>query len=272
MSVILSDPIQYLADNAYAVIFLVVFVEQVGVPLPSAPVLVAAGALAAEGRISLVLALGVSLVAAQLADALWYALGRRFGTPVLTFLCRLAIEPDHCVRLTEDGFARHGPWLLVIAKFVPGLETAAPPLAGLSGIGLPRFLLFDSAGILAQVSVVMSIGYSLSGTLARFVQHLPTLHWGYALPVVALLLAFIGWKYTRRRRLLRDLRVERVSPADLKAELDAGERVVIFDLRHPLEQKNALPALPGAIRVQPQELEARFREIPRDRDVVLYCT
>jgi membrane protein DedA with SNARE-associated domain len=267
-----NDPLQYLADNAYLVIFVSVLAEQIGVPVPSAPVLVAAGALVAQGRVSLAGILGVGLVAALIADSLWYALGRRFGTPVLHFLCRFALEPDSCVRSTHNGFVKHGSWLLILAKFVPGLETAAPPLAGISGIGVRRFVLFDSAGILLQILAVVGIGYAFSGPLGRFATRLPGVHGGLALVLVVTLLGYIGWKYARRRRGRRDLRIARIGPAELKAAIDAGEPVVIIDLRHPLEDDAGAPTVPGAIRMLPEELEERAAEIPPDRDVVLYCT
>ena len=266
------DPLEYLAQNAYIVIFMTVFAEQVGLPLPAGPVLVSAGALAAAGRISLVRALMVSLVASLLGDLLWYMLGRRYGKRVLAFLCRISIEPDHCVRSTQDGFARHGPWLLVLAKFVPGLSTVAPPLAGVVRIAIPRFLLLDSAGILTLSLILMGAGYWMGGPLGRLARWFAGAGSWIILLLVAPFLAYLGWKYLRRRRALSDLRLPRVSPDDLKAKLDAGEPVVIVDLRHDLDQVDNPPTLPGALRMPPEDLEARFSEIPRDREVVLFCT
>ena len=260
------------SPDAYWVIFLAVFAEQAGLPLPSAPALIAAGALAAAGRISLWAALGVSLVASLLGDSLWYALGRRYGTRVLGFLCRVSIEPDSCVRNARDGFSRHGTWLLAVAKFIPGLNTVAAPLAGLSGMGVQRFLLLDSAGILALGLVLMSTGYALRGPFERLMRWVMGAGGWAVLPFVAALLAWLGWKYARRRRQLRDLRMARITPAELKAKLDAGEPVTIVDLRHSMEHGTNPPMLPGALRMPPQELEARYPEIPLDRDVVLYCT
>jgi membrane protein DedA with SNARE-associated domain len=259
------------SQETYWLIFLAVFAEQAGIPLPSAPVLIAAGTLAADGRISAAAAIGISLVASLLADSSWYALGRRYGTRVLGTLCRISIEPDSCVRTTLDRFTRNGAWLIPIAKFIPGLGTVAPPLAGVVGIGLPRFLLFDSAGFLGLVVALMSAGYVFRGPLGHLGQALALTGWWVILPIATVILAYLGWKYARRRRVLIDLDIPRVTPADLKTKLDAGEAVAIVDLRHSVELGGEPWALPGALRMQPHELEERDPGLAPDRDIVLYC-
>lgn len=266
----MTDPLEGLARHGYVVLFTTVFAEQVGLPLPSAPVIIAAGALAWSGRLSLPGIVGVVLAASLLADSLWYTLGRNYGSRVLGFLCRLSIEPDTCVRNTEDGFARHGAWLIAISKFVPGLNTAAPPLAGVVGIGIAQFLLIDSAGILAQSLLLAGSGFFLNEAFARFAAFLVDIR-GWALLLLgAALGGYIGWKYARRRRAIRKLRVERVRPAEVKAMLDAGKPLAIIDLRHRLAQERE-PALPGALLMRAQELETWSKEIPRSREIVLYC-
>jgi membrane protein DedA with SNARE-associated domain len=265
-----TDPLEALARHGYVVLFTAVFSEQVGLPLPSAPVIIAAGALAWSGRLNLPAIVGVVLAASLLADSLWYMLGRRYGSRVLGFLCRLSIEPDSCVRDTEDGFARHGAWLIAISKFVPGLNTAAPPLAGVVGIGITEFLLIDSAGIFAQSLVLAGSGYFLNEAFGRFAAFLVDIR-GWALLLLgAALGAYIGWKYGRRRRALRKLRVDRVTAAELKAMLDAEEPVTIIDLRHRLAQERE-PALPGALLMHQEAIEAWSRDVPPGREIVLYC-
>src|SRR2546425_9372261 len=139
--------------------------EQLGLPIPAIPLLLAAGALAGSQRLSLALILLVSVVASLLADTLWYELGRRRGVPVLDFLCSVSLEPDSCVRRTEQMFGRYGVRSLVVSKFVPGLGTAAPPLAGIFGMRLPRFLLFDSLGALLYVGFFTGLGRLFSAQL-----------------------------------------------------------------------------------------------------------
>src|SRR5712691_2508672 len=137
----MNETLWFLLRHGYSVLFAWVLVEQLGLPVPSVPLLLAAGALAGRGRLNLSLVAALPIVAALLSDALWYELGRRRGVKVLQFLCRISLEPDSCVRRTENVFARHGARSLLVAKFVPGLNTAAPepvPLlrcAGGDGLG-----------------------------------------------------------------------------------------------------------------------------------------
>src|SRR5262245_16494719 len=118
-------------------IFLNVLAEQVGVPIPATPLLVLSGALAATGRMSASLVLLTAVSASYLADAVWFALGRRHGRPILKRLCRISLSPESCVRQTEGLFERYGLYSVIFAKFVPGFSTVAPPLAGAMGV---RFL------------------------------------------------------------------------------------------------------------------------------------
>jgi membrane protein DedA with SNARE-associated domain len=142
----LNEPIQFLIQHGYILLFAWVLIEQIGLPVPALALLIAAGALAGSGRINLVLAMGSAIIAVVLADVFWYHLGRCRGGRVLKLLFRISLEPDSCVRRTENVFARHGAQSLLIAKFVPGLNSAAPALAGIFRMPLPRFMVFDGLG------------------------------------------------------------------------------------------------------------------------------
>src|SRR5262249_11809389 len=131
--------LEFLLRHGYVVLRPLVFAEQVGFPFPATPFLLAAGALAGRGHMNFWFCLALSTVAAVLADGLWYQLGRKKGISVLQFLCRISLEPDSCVRRTEGVFAKQGARSLLVAKFVPGLSTAAPPLAGRFSIGRGGF-------------------------------------------------------------------------------------------------------------------------------------
>ncbi len=268
----MGETLQFLVRHGYAVLFAWVFVEQIGLPLPAIPLLFAAGALAGAGKLNLALAVGAALFASLVSDLIWYEIGRRRGGRVLNFLCRISLEPDSCVRNTESMFARHGVRSLLVAKFVPGLSTAAPPLAGIFRMRLPRFLLFDGLGALLWAGAFTGLGYLFSNQLERMVAY--TLRMGTWLLGILLgaLAAYILWKYVKRRRFMRQLRIARISPEELKEKLDAGEPIVIVDLRHSLDFEAEPQLLPGALRVDTEELAERHQEIPRDRDVILYCT
>jgi membrane protein DedA with SNARE-associated domain len=268
----MSEPVHFLLRHGYAVVFLWVFAEQIGLPIPSAPLLLAAGALAGRGRLSLSVAVGLAIIAALGSDAIWYELGRRRGIKVLQTLCRISLEPDSCVRRTENTFARHGARSLLVAKFVPGLNTAAPPLAGIVRMRPSRFLLFDFLGAGLWVSVLVGLGYLFSDRLERVADRALALGTG----LVALLLGSLGgyliWKFFKRRRFMRELRIARITPEELKRRLDAGDEVVIVDLRHSLDFEAEPQTIPGAHHLQASELEEMQGGIPADREVVLYCS
>lgn len=268
----MNETLGFLLRHGYSVLFVWVLAEQLGLPVPSVPLLLAAGALAGRGRLNLSLVAGLPIVAALMSDALWYELGRRRGVKVLQFLCRISLEPDSCVRRTENVFARHGARSLVVAKFVPGLNTAAPPLAGVFRMRLSRFLFFDALGVMVWVGAFVGLGYVFSDQLERVADHALTLGTWLLVLLFGALAGYIGWKYLHRRRFLRELRVARITPEELKRKLDAGEDVVVVDLRHSYDFEAEPGTIPGAYRMEASELDEMSEQIPRDRDVVLYCT
>jgi membrane protein DedA with SNARE-associated domain len=267
-----SEWIDVLVRHGYAVVFGWVLAEQIGLPIPAVPVLLAAGALAGTGKLDLGLAVLVAVLASLVSDSLWYLIGRLRGGRVLGFLCRVALEPDSCVRRTEETFTRHGARSLLIAKFVPGLSTAAPPLAGVIGMRPARFLGFTALGGLLWVGTFVGLGFAFSGQLERIAAESDRLGTSLVALVAGALAAYVGWKWIGRQRFLRRIRIARISPEELKAKLDGGEDVVIVDLRHALDFEAEPSIIPGALHVTTEELERRHREIPRDRDIVLYCT
>jgi membrane protein DedA with SNARE-associated domain len=234
--------------------------------------LLAAGALAGSGRMDFLLAAGVAIVAALMADLFWYYLGRYRGGRVLRLLCRISLEPDSCVRRTENVFARHGAHALLVAKFVPGLNTAAPALAGIFRMPVRHFTLFDSLGAFFWVATFTGLGFIFSDQLEWISAY--SLRWGGWLAVVLFgsLAASVSWKYIQRRRFLHRLRVARISPQELMQKLTAGDEPLIVDLRQPLDVEAFPKMIPGALRMAMEELEERHQEIPRDRDVILYCS
>ncbi len=268
----MTDLIQFVLRHGYVVLFGAAFVEQIGVPIPSAPVLLAAGALAAGGNLSLPFIILLGVLGAVPGDLLWYQLGRHRGNQVLRLICRLSLEPDSCVRRTEDVFVRHGGRSLLAAKFIPGLGTAASPMAGYLGMSVSRFLAHDVAGAALYVITYSCIGYVFSSQIEDLARLLARFGNGAILLALALLAGYLGRKYLQRRRVLRELRVARISPEELVRKLAAREELVILDLRNEFGSEEDLVQLPGAVRMLPAELEMRHQEIPRDRDIILYCT
>jgi membrane protein DedA with SNARE-associated domain len=265
----LEQAADFLIRHGYAVLFGWVLIEQMGLPIPAAPLLIAAGALARAGKMNLSFAVALAFVAVILADLFWYALGRYRGARILKLLCRISLEPDSCVRRTENLFVRHGALSLLIAKFVPGLNTVAPSLAGIFRMRVRRFMVFDFLGGLFWVVTVTSLGLILSDQLEQI-----ALRWGGWLVAVlaGTLAAYVLWKFIQRRRFLRRLRIARITPKELMDKLTAGETISIVDLRQPMDIEAFPQMIPGALRIAMEEIEERHGEIPRDRDVVLYCS
>jgi membrane protein DedA with SNARE-associated domain/rhodanese-related sulfurtransferase len=256
----------------YVLLFAWVLVEQLGIPLPAAPVLLAAGALSAQHEFNFLLALLAGLAASLVADSSWFLIGRRYGHGVLRILCKLSLEPTICVRRTQNSFGRRRAITVMIAKFVPGLATLAPPVAGQNGMAFGSFVFFDAIGAVAWLSALMAAGRFFGDVIQRD----PSLmDWAGRFSGALLVLGVLGFlvgRVVRRRMVIKKLVASRLEPEELKRQLDAGEEVFIVDLRHPLELASDPFTLPGALHFSPEKLAARQHEIPRDRDIVLFCS
>ena len=230
----MNQTLDFLVRHGITVVFAAVFVDQMGIPLPAAPWLLAAGALAATGQMNGLLALGAGAVSSLLADLIWFYLGRHRGQSVLNLLCRISLEPDTCVRRTENLFTRYGMRGVVAAKFVPGLSTLVPPLAGNAGVSTPRFLFFDGLSSLLYVGSFILVGALFSQQLEQIIHALAGLGHGALGVVVGLAALYIGYKYFQRQRLLRELRMARITVDELHQKQEAGESLIILDLRSQL--------------------------------------
>lgn len=268
----MAETLQFLVKHGYLVLFASVLAQQLGLPLPSTPFIIAAGALAHSGQLNFVAVLLLASSAAMIADLVWFEIGRRRGTRVLQFLCRISLEPDYCVRRTENSFARHGAKTLVIGKLVPGVSVLATPMAGVYGLSRVRFVLFDGVGILLWIGMFELLGYIFSDQLEDVVAYASRFGGLLFLLIAGGLVGYVAWKYIQRRRFLRSLRVARITPEQLKAELDSGADLVIVDLRHEMDDETEPRMLPGAMRLPAEKIEERGEELPRGKTLVLYCT
>lgn len=269
--------IVFFVHYAYLIIFLWVLVEQIGIPIPSVPVLLTAGTLSATHRVSFIGITVAMLVSCLIADTIWFSLGRRYGNSVLKLLCRLSFEASTCVSKTENYFTRRGAVTLLFAKFVPGLSTVAAPIAGQTGMSYARFLAWDMAGSLIWGETFILAG-RFFGDLAK--KSAPFFAWlGHSAIFIfaAMVLGFLAHRIWKQRRFLQQVRELRLEPAELKEMLDEAEKdgtppPFIVDLRHPLDYLPDPRVLPGALRIGPNEIKQHSEIIPRDRDVILYCT
>lgn len=261
-----------LVAHGYLVLFVWILAVQVGVPLPGAPVLLAAGALAGTGYLDLAAVLVLAVLASLLGDALWFVLGRRHGNLVLAVLCRISLEPDACVRRTTESFARHSVLTIVFAKFLPGVSTVAPPLAGMFGVGWVRFVCLDGLGAALWTAAYTVPGYLLADRLEQLAEHAALTGAVLLAGLVSVVAAFLLVKVLRRRAFLRGLRVARIEPEQLHDALSGGAPPFVVDLRHELDAAADPHGIPGALRMLAEQIERHDEAIPRDRDVVLYCT
>jgi membrane protein DedA with SNARE-associated domain len=268
----MNSTLEFLFRHGYMVLVGWVFAEQVGLPLPSMPLLLAAGALAGMGRMSFFGSLFLCVAAAVAADSVWYQLGRSKGIKILQLLCKISLQPDYCVRRTEGVFSKLGARVLLISKFFPGLGAVAPPLAGIFHMRLRRFLFFDSIGALAWAVTFLGIGYVFRDQLERIAQHLAALGGWLLVLLLAAFASYIAYKFVARQRFLRELRISRISVDELKDKIDSAEDLVIVDLRHPLDFEADPETIPGAFRMDAAELQENDDRLPRDREVILYCT
>jgi membrane protein DedA with SNARE-associated domain len=240
----------------YPALFGAMVIEQFVPPMAGEPLLLGAGALAGTAHFRLWLAAALALTGTVAGDLVWYEVGLRGGHRVLKRLCRFSIEPDSCGRRGEDTFARRG----------------ASALAGALGMPRLRFLIFDVSGAVLWVGLYVGLGYALHDQLAEAARLADRLGgWAIVIVVVALS-AYVGVKVTRRQLFLRKLRIARISPEELDAKLTAGEPVFIVDLRHDLDVQAEPRMIRGAVHMTPAALEQGHITVPRDREVVLYCS
>jgi membrane protein DedA with SNARE-associated domain/rhodanese-related sulfurtransferase len=256
-------------------VFANVLALQLGLPLPAWPTLVVVGALAAQGvgGIAPWQVVSVAVTASLVADTAWYLAGQRFGRRVLRLMCRVSLSPDSCVRQTERTFERWGAPSLMVAKFIPGFAAVATSMAGVMRTGAPRFLCFDAIGAALWSGVPVALGALLRGAVNEAIAVLEaTGRWGL-LALASALALYIGVKALQRQRLIRTLRMARVSPDELNAMLQSGQRPLIVDVRSPQSQREG--RIPGAVWIDPQAFDHSLRASALTEsdaaEVIVYC-
>lgn len=263
---------EFLIRYGLPLVFAAVFVEQMGLPLPALPWLLAAGALSAAGKFNLALGLLVSVIACLLADAFWFYLGRYRGNQVLGLLCRISLEPDSCVRRTQNVFTKYGLPGVLVAKFVPGMSTVAPPVAGMSKVGAGRFLFVDGLGSALYAGCLLGFGYFFNRQIDQILAAVGRIG-GSALSLLATLAAlFIAYKFWQRQWLLHELRTARITASELREMLQAGQKPLIFDLRSNAAVEEDPVVIQGAVHLGVEEINTRLNQFPKDRDIIVYCS
>ena len=265
----MHSAMDFLLRHGYIVVFVAVFIEQIGVPIPSGPVLLAAGALAGFHRFNLPAALALAVTASLITDSLWFTLGRRRGGSVLKFVCRVSIEPDTCVSKTHSVYLRYGPQSLLISKFLPWFGTLGPPLAGMFNLAIWKFLLIDAGGALLWAGAYIAGGWLFRRQLEDVVAALSRFGATIGMVLGAGLVAYLVYKFIRLGRIYRAYRTHRMTPGELKRRMEAGEPLVIVDLRADFERQEG--GIPGSLAVAYRELDSLLPVIGT-KEVVFYCS
>jgi membrane protein DedA with SNARE-associated domain/rhodanese-related sulfurtransferase len=260
------------AQYGLPLVFLSVLLESLGVPIPAMPVLIVAGALCAASTMSLPGVVVLALIACVAGDMVWFSVGRAYGGKVLKLLCRISLSPDSCVRQTENFYDRWGSRTLLFAKFIPGLATVAPPLAGAAKLPRHVFVLFDLAGSLIWIAVSLAIGAVFSSQIDRVGALLTRLGTMAFFVLGALLAAFLAFKWWERRRLYRTLRMARISAEELRRLMLDGHKPVILDVRSESARKLDTREIPGALPVDVTQPALALAGLPPGTEVVVFCT
>ena len=273
----MSSMMFLLLRHTYSVLFGWVLIEQAGLPIPSIPLMLAAGTMSAAHKLHVAYALPIVMLACLLSDSMWYFLGKRYGSKVLDLLCRFSLEAATCVSRTQGTVTKRGAFTLLFAKFVPGLSTMAAPIVGQAKIPYPTFVLYDMTGTLIWASAWLFAGRFFGDLAKRSTDFFAALGHFAGLLVVLMVIAVLVYRVVKRRQFVSELRGLRLEPTQLFAMIDDAKREgkdppFIVDLRHPLDLLPDPRVLPGALRIGPDQLKERSTMIPRDRDIVLYCT
>lgn len=266
------DIILLIAHYGLLLIFFNVLIEQLGVPVPAVPTLVVAGALAASDKMPLAGVVLVAVLACLLGDLLWFCAGRHYGSGVMRTICRISLSPDSCVKQSELRFQRWRGGVLLIAKFVPGLSTVAPPLVGAMGLRLPAFLLLDGLGSLLWVGIAMGLGYAFAAQVDQLLTILASAG-TFAFELLLCLLAlYIVVKWWQRRRLLLSLRMARITVDELNQSIAQGKQPVVVDVRSEAARLLDTRIIPGALLADLNALDRAVSHLPVDSELVIYCS
>jgi membrane protein DedA with SNARE-associated domain/rhodanese-related sulfurtransferase len=268
----IQDLVHLVAQYGLLVVFVNVLLEQIGLPVPAVPTLIVAGGLAAEGTLSAPAIFAAAFVASMIGDAAWFAGGRIYGKGVMKFLCRISISPDSCVSQTEEHFDRWGVALLVFSKFMPGLSTITPPLAGAARLGVMRFAFYNAIGVTLWAGVAIGAGWLLHSQIDTLLGHMQDMGTLAVLSVGTLLAAYIAFKWWERRRFYRMLRMARISVEELYERMDKADKPVIVDVRSSVARSLDPRASPGSLPADVRAIDRLVEQLPADRDIILYCT
>jgi membrane protein DedA with SNARE-associated domain/rhodanese-related sulfurtransferase len=266
----MDELIAQVGRHGLALVFANALAERVGVPVPALPALFVAGALSATGVMRVLPLLAVAVAAPLAVDLGWFLLGRWRGERAVRSICRFALSPDGCERQTKALFVRRGLVSLLYSKFVPGYSIVVLPLAGAARVPWARFVLWDGLGNLVWAGSAVGLGFLFHGAVRRMLVFLDRLGaWAVILAVGGLALV-VAVKWWERRRFYKLLRLARIGVDELRRLVASGDPPAIVDVR--TTRSYAAQHIPGALRMTLEEADRELASLPRDREIVLYCT
>ena len=263
----------YLLLTTYPILFFAVFANQLSMPIPGVLFLLAAGALCHTGQLSFSYVLALASGACLLGDTAWFLIGRKHGGRVLRLLAAFSTDPNEQIRNVKRTFARHGLRCLLVAKFIPGIDAVAPPIAGMSESSIFRFWAYDAAGSAIWAAAYAGLGMFCSRQLNAIAVEVSRFAGILAAGLGVPLAIYMVWKTLKFMHVSRSLHLHRIQPRSLLEKINRGEKLLIFDLLQYEEGTEETPGIPTAIRLDPSEIrEAQRVLFPSDLNVVLYCT
>ena len=261
-----------IASHGYSLLALVVFLEAVGLPMPAALALLTAGAASAYGKLNPLIVLGISVLSIVLGDSVLFVVGRYTGWSLLGLLCRLSANPESCILRSAESFYRRGRVTLVVAKFIPGINTMAPPLAGSMKMRPQQFLQLDLAGACLYVLAYGGLGFVFSDLMRSITHSLQSA--GHAMEIVVALgiagyVLYRIWLYQKYRPYKV---VPRIPVEEAARRLTSNNGILLVDVRSHGYYDEAASRIKGSIRIEPNNLAEEIKNLPKDKEIYLYCT
>lgn len=270
----MNNLVELVARHGYLLVFLLVFAESAGLPAPAAVALVAAGAAAASHILSAPVAFGLAVVAMLLGDTFLFLLGRYTGWGLLSFLCNLSMNPESCILRSAESFYKRGRITLLFAKFIPGVNTMAAPLAGSMKMKFLQFLRLDFVGACIYVLAYGSVGYVFRDFVARITRGLQSAGHIMLEVILTALVAYAVYRIIQYRRYKMTGPVPRVEVEELAHRIASAEEkdIILADVRSHGYYDSGAARIAGSIRLEPNRLAEELQSLPKDKDIYLYCT
>ncbi len=250
-------------------VLLAAFLERIGLPVPALVFLALAGCLVIEGPVSLPASLAAATLGAMAANATWFFIGRQRGRSALHFFCKLSLNPDSCVGRAEEFFRSRGTVTIIASKLVPGVSTLVPPLAGILRMPFWRYIALDAAGSLLWAGVGLGLGMAFGESM---LPKLAGIQNAFILLLIVILAGFVAFKILYRAYLIRRYSVPKVDPEELLRRIGSDQQILVVDSRNEDAFSKSAVKIPGALRIAPVHFEKHSHLVPKEKEIVLYCT